>query len=392
MAFTALERVVAGGYATDLLLELTAGLDSRDAGLASQIVFGCLRYQGQLDFLIRHYSRRKPEDVEEPVRIALRMGLFQLRYLDRIPVHAAVHESVELAKSYRRIAAGFVNAVLRKVNRAPVKWPDEATALSCPAWLMDRWDKHFGSGQGGKIAAAALEEPARYIRVRPGEPVPAGLDLAPTNVPGCYQLVSGSAGSMRLQDIGSQGIVPLLDLLPGQTYLDLCAAPGNKTVQALETGVKAIACDISETRIRQIPAVCPRVVLDGTRPLPFSRKFDRIFIDAPCSGTGTLSRNPEIKWRVEPEDLLRFQKRQAAILGRAIDQLEPGGKLVYATCSLEEEENEDVVRAAVRKRRGIRIVKEMWRLPGREAGDGFFAAVLTSNQSASVDAGREATL
>jgi 16S rRNA (cytosine967-C5)-methyltransferase len=392
MAFAALERVVAGGYATDLLLELTAGLDSRDAGLASQIVFGCLRYQGQLDFLIRHYSRRKPEDVEEPVRIALRMGLFQLRYLDRIPVHAAVHESVELAKSYRRIAAGFVNAVLRKVNRAPVKWPDEATALSCPAWLMDRWDKHFGSGQGGKIAAAALEEPARYIRIRPGEPIPAGLDLAPTDVPGCFQLVSGSAASMRLHDIGSQAIVPLLDLLPGQTYLDLCAAPGNKTVQALETGVKAIACDISETRIRQIPAVCPRVVLDGTRPLPFSRKFDRIFIDAPCSGTGTLSRNPEIKWRVEPEDLLRFQKRQAAILGRALDQLEPGGKLVYATCSLEEEENEDVVRAAVRKRRGIRIVKEMWRLPGREAGDGFFAAVLTSNQSASVDAGREATL
>ena len=230
-----LERVAAGGYATDLLLQLASGLDSRDAGLASQIVFGCLRYQGQLDFLIRHFSRRKPEDVEEPVRIALRMGLFQLRYLDRIPVHAAVHETVELAKTHRRAAAGFVNAVLRKVNRAPVKWPDEATALSCPAWLIERWNKHFGSGQGGKIAAAALEEPARYIRLGPGEPVPADLDLAPTDVPGCFQLVSGSAGSMRLQDISSQAIVPLLDLAPGQTYLDLCAAPGNKTVQALET-------------------------------------------------------------------------------------------------------------------------------------------------------------
>jgi 16S rRNA (cytosine967-C5)-methyltransferase len=367
-------------------------MDSRDAGLASQIVFGCLRYQGQLDFLIQHYSRRKPDDVEQPVRIALRMGLFQLRYLDRIPVHAAVHETVELAKSHRRAAAGFVNAVLRKVNRSPVKWPDGATALSCPAWLTERWDKHFGPGQGRKIAAAALEEPARYIRVRPGEPVNADLDLVPTDVPGCYELVSGSAGGMRFHDIGSQAIVPLLDLVPGQTYLDLCAAPGNKTVQALETAVKAIACDISETRIRQIPAVCPRVVLDGSRPLPFSRKFDRIFIDAPCSGTGTLSRNPEIKWRVEPEDLLRFQNRQAAILERALDQLQPGGKLVYATCSLEEEENEDVVRAAVRKRREIRIVKEMWRLPGREPGDGFFAAVLTSNQSASVDAARQAKL
>jgi 16S rRNA (cytosine967-C5)-methyltransferase len=361
-------------------------MDSRDAALASQIVFGCLRYQEQLDFLIRHYSRRKPEDVEQPVRIALRMGLFQLRYLDRIPVHAAVHEAVELAKRHRRPAAGFVNAVLRKVNRAPVKWPDEATAFSCPAWLMERWNKHFGSGQGANVAAAALEEPARYIRIRPGEPVTADLDLRPTDVPGCFQVVTGSTGSLRLQDIGSQAIVPLLDLVPGQTYLDLCAAPGNKTVQALETAVEAVACDISETRIRQIPAVCPRVVLDATRALPFSRKFDRIFVDAPCSGTGTLGRNPEIKWRVEPGELIRFQKRQAAILRRALDRLEPGGKLVYATCSLEEEENEHVVRGVVSKRREIRIMNEMWRLPGRDAGDGFYAAVLTSNKSASVDA------
>ena len=381
-----------GGYATDLLLKLTAGMDSRDAGLASQIVFGCLRYQGQLDFLVRYYSHRKPADVEDKVRIMMRMGLFQLRYLDRIPVHAAVHETVELAKRHRRAAAGFVNAVLRKVNRAPVKWPDHETALSCPAWLIERWEKHFGPGRGEMIARAALEEPARYIRVRPGDPVTADLDLKPTDVPGCYELVSGSAGTTRLQDIGSQAIVPLLDLAPGQSYLDLCAAPGNKTVQALETNIHAIACDISEARMRQVPAVCPRVVLDATRPLPFSRKFDRIFIDAPCSGTGTLSRNPEIKWRVEPEELLRFQKRQSAILRRGLDQLQEGGKLVYATCSLEEEENEHVVREAVARRREIRILKQMWRLPGREAGDGFFATVLTSEKRTSADVAREARL
>lgn len=389
IAFRALERVAAGGYATDLLLELTPGMSSRDAGLASQIVFGCLRNQAQLDFLISRYSGRKLPDVEEPIRILLRMGLFQLRYLDRIPVHAAVHESVELAKRYRRAAAGFVNAVLRKVNRAPLKWPDRATALSCPEWLMERWDSHFG-GRGESIARAALEEPGRYIRVRAGDPITAELELKPTDVSGCYELLSGSLSTVRLQDIGSQAIVPMLDLLPGQTYLDLCAAPGNKTVQALETPLKAIACDISETRIRQVPAVCPRIVLDATRPLPFSVKFDRIFIDAPCSGTGTLGRNPEIKWRVQPEDLIRFQTRQIAILRRGLDKLQPGGKLVYATCSLEQEENEDVVRQAVRSNPEIRIIKETWRLPGREPGDGFYAAVLTSDKRASLDAGRRA--
>jgi 16S rRNA (cytosine967-C5)-methyltransferase len=182
---------------------------------------------------------------------------------------------------------------------------------------------------------------------------------------------------MRLHDISSQAIVPLLDLQPGHSYLDLCAAPGNKTMQALETPLAlAIACDISPQRIRQIPKLCPRVVLDAARPMPFGRRFDRIFIDAPCSGTGTLARNPEIKWRVQEQDFDRFRTRQVAMLGEALRLLAPGGKLLYATCSLEREENEDVICEALVAWTRFRRHRQMWRIPGREAGDGFYAALL----------------
>ncbi|MFZ0589245.1 MAG: transcription antitermination factor NusB [Bryobacteraceae bacterium] len=380
VAYDVLQQVAGGGFATDLLLARTVALSSRDAGLASQLVFGCLRFQGQLDFLIHHYSGRKLEQIEGAVKIVLRLGVFQLRYLDRVPVHAAVHETVELAKAHRGTAAGFVNAVLRKVNRTRVKWPDTATELSCPAWLLERWTEHFDAATARAIARAALEEPAKYIRLRPGEPPPAELELAATEIPGCFQVISGDTKQLRLQDIGSQAIVPLLELQPGDTFLDLCAAPGNKTAQAAETPILALACDISLRRILEIPEVFPRVVLDASQTLPFRTRFDKILVDTPCSGTGTLSRNPEIKWRVSPQDFERFAERQVRILGRALGHLRVGGRVVYATCSLERQENEDVVRQAIGERAGARIVEERWRLPGRVPGDGFYAAVITSSE------------
>jgi 16S rRNA (cytosine967-C5)-methyltransferase len=378
-AYTVLQLVSGEGYATDLLLEHAAGLSSRDAGLASQIVFGCLRYQAQLDFLIQKYSGRKLEAVESAVVLLLRMGIFQLRYLDRIPSHAAVHETVELAKKHRRATAGFVNAVLRKVNRNPAQWPDRATELSCPGWLLERWSAKFGAKQAMAIALAALQEPEHYVRIGQGEP-PEGVDLVATEVPGCFRVADGDTKGLRFQDIGSQAIVPLLDLRPGQTYLDLCSAPGNKTAQALEVPLHAIACDVSFRRLREVAPLCPRLVLDATQPLPFLKKFERVFIDAPCSGTGTLSRNPEIKWRVEQDDFVRLQDRQIRIVKRALARLAPGGRLVYATCSLEGEENEDVVRRAIQDNAKCKITKEVWRLPGREPGDGFYAAVITSDE------------
>jgi 16S rRNA (cytosine967-C5)-methyltransferase len=155
-------------------------------------------------------------------------------------------------------------------------------------------------------------------------------------------------------------------------FLDLCASPGNKTAQAIETSVKAIACDLHLSRARLLlPLGIPVVTLDATKPLPFKTRFDRILVDAPCSGTGTLARNPEIKWRLRAEDIVDLQGRQVAILRKALDLLAPGGVLVYSTCSLEREENQEVVEAA-----GARVVERMQRLPGRDAGDGFFGAVV----------------
>src|SRR5271168_819466 len=143
-AFDILQKVESGGYASDLLISHSVNLDSRDAGLASEIVFGVLRYRAQLDYLIGHYSGRR-QKLDAEVRIALRMAIYQLRYLERIPPHAAVAESVELVKRAKKLsAAPFVNAVLRKVNRLPVKWPDRATELSVPAWMLERWMKQYG--------------------------------------------------------------------------------------------------------------------------------------------------------------------------------------------------------------------------------------------------------
>ena len=347
LAFDILLRVEAGAYASDLLAAHTAGLDSRDAGLAEQIVFGVLRYRAQLDYLIEHYSGRR-QKLDGEVRTALRMAVYQLRYLERIPAHAAVAESVDLVKrAGKRSATGFVNAVLRKVNRDPVPWPTREVELSCPECLLARWERAYGADAATAIARAALQEPVKYTR------------------------------GGRTQDIGSQSIVPLLQLAPGQSFLDVCAAPGNKTAQALESGVHAIACDLHFHRIAQLKPLTPNlVVLDGTRPLPFNRRFHRILVDAPCSGTGTLGRNPEIKWRLTSADLEDFKRRQSALLANARAALAPGGLLVYATCSLEPEENEAVAAAVP----PALVVEIMRRLPGRDPGDGFFAAVIKSDK------------
>jgi 16S rRNA (cytosine967-C5)-methyltransferase len=346
-AFHILERVHSGAYAADLLLRECAALDARDAALAETLVFGCLRFQAQLDYLIDLFSSRAHAKLDEEVRIALRLGIYQLRYLDRIPPHAAVTESVELVKrAHKRSAAGFVNAVLRKVHRQPVAWPDLATELSVPPWMLERWQRRYGVEPGAAIARAALTEPETTINLATG----------------------------RAQDLGSRFIVPLLDIQPGMLALDLCAAPGNKTAQMLAAGARVVACDRHFRRLRDVPEAAERVVLDASMPLPFATKFDRILVDAPCTGTGTLARNPEIKWRLRADDVDRLAALQRAILANALDRLQPGGCLVYSTCSLEPEENEGVVAPYA-------PVETRLRLPGRDPredhpGDGFFAAVI----------------
>jgi 16S rRNA (cytosine967-C5)-methyltransferase len=204
--------------------------------------------------------------------------------------------------------------------------------------MLERWQQQYGEQAAAAIAHAALEQPEAVINPDTG----------------------------RQQDPGAQSIVPLLEIQPGMTVLDLCAAPGNKTAQILALGANVVACDRYIKRLADVPPQAQRVVLDAAAALPFNEKFDRILVDAPCSGTGTLARNPEIKWRLRPDDLFRFADLQRKILERALHHLKPGGKLVYSTCSLEREENEDIAAGGTTH----------LRLPGRDPGDGFFAAVI----------------
>ncbi|HZL57701.1 MAG TPA: transcription antitermination factor NusB [Bryobacteraceae bacterium] len=366
-AFGALLAVERGAWSAEALASKSAHLDSRDAGLASDIVFGTLRRQGEIDAAIDKYSKRAASKLDPAVRIAIRMALYQVRFLDRVPAHAAVNDSVELARrAGKSSAAAFVNAVLRRALREPFAAPESA---STPAWLLARWIARFGESTAHAIAHASVAPPGRYVRVGSGIP-PHGATT--TEVQGCYLLESGDPGAYRFQDIGAQSVVPLLELEPNQTFLDLCAAPGNKTAQALETPVRAVACDLHLSRARMLePLGIPLLVADAAKPLPFSRRFDRILVDVPCTGTGTLSRNPEIRWRLRPNDIADLQSRQQAILANALALLEPNGLLVYSTCSLECEENEDVIKTS-----GASLLRTMQRVPGRDPGDGFFAAVL----------------
>jgi len=357
-------------WSAEALASKSAHLDSRDAGLASDIVYGVLRRQGEIDAEVQAYSKRTPQKLDAAVRIALRMAIYQIRFLDRVPPHAAVNDSVELVRrAGKSSAAAFVNAVLRRALREPVR---VAETESTPAWLLDRWANQYGRDAALAIAHASLAPPGRFIRVRGTPPESA----VATDVPGCYRLDAASPGDCRFQDIGSQAVVPLLDLQPGQTFLDVCAAPGNKTAQALETSLQAIACDLYLSRARGLTSLdIPVAVIDATQPLPFNRQFDRILVDAPCTGTGTLSRNPEIKWRLHESDVADLQRRQIAILENALALLRPEGILVYSTCSLEREENEEVIAAS-----GAIVIRAMQRIPGRDQGDGFFAAALRNSQ------------
>lgn len=368
VAFEVLLGTVEGGYASELLMSRSAKLESRDAGLAAEITLGTLRRQGQIDRLIERYARRPVSRMDKEVAAAIRMAVYQVRFLDRVPAYAAVNDSLELLRGARKASAvGFANAVLRRAS-------EDKTAVSpegaVPDWMMRKWTEDFGLPAAKGAAEASLATPRMYQHVPAGEAAPDGARR--TDVEGCWEVETPDP-RYRIQDIGSQAIVPLLGLKAGDSFLDVCAAPGNKTAQALETTRDAVACDVSYSRLRSTRDLgIPRVAMDAAGGWALARKFDRILVDAPCSGTGTLAHNPEIKWRLGREELSRFGERQAAILRNALSALAAGGVLVYATCSLEPEENEEVARSVA----GGRIEREVRRMPGRDEGDGFYAAVI----------------
>ncbi len=369
IAFEILQSVASGAFASELLIEQTAAIETRDAGLAAEITLGVLRRQGQLDWLIERYSSRPVSTLDLEVVVALRMAIYQICFLDRVPAYAAVNDSLNLLRNARKTSAtGFANAILRKVSGSAALTPPDNLAV--PPWLLAKWTQDFGEPTAHEISGASLRVPALFQHVPEGADPPEGS--RPTEIPGCFQVETPDP-RYRIQDIGSQAVIPLLGLTREHRFLDVCAAPGNKTAQALERTPHISASDLSLHRLRSLKTLgIPLVVADASSPLPFSRSFDRILVDAPCSGTGTLAHNPEIKWRLEKSELARFAQRQKRILRNALNVLAPGGILVYSTCSLEPEENEQVVHEVAPSR----VQSEMRRMPGRDPGDGFYAAVI----------------
>ncbi len=383
IAFEVLRRVeTAGAYAADLLHARLGkpgeAAKREDAALATEITLGVLRWQRLLDFFLARHLDTSLVHLDLEVLLALRMGLYQMRFLTRIPTRAAVNESVELVKWARKSsAAGLVNAVLHRMagegSLEPQFPPDLPPAErlgishSHPTWLVARWLEFFGEAR----TVALLESNNRPPRITCAVHDPraeaslrqAGLSVEPGKLLCSAVAVRGRnpaqtkafrRGWISIQDEASQLVALLMDVRPGQSVLDLCAAPGGKTAllaKATGPGTRVVAADLHPHRLRAMKmhlervgaTHVQRVALDATVALPLAAQFDRILVDVPCSGTGTLSRNPEIRWRLRPDDLADFHGRQASLLANALGLLARGGRLVFSTCSLEPEENEQVV-------------------------------------------------
>ena len=438
-------------YASELLHSARfAKLSAADHGLATELVLGVLRWRSLLDERLAAVSSQKLQRLDDEVLAALRLGIYQLQFLSRVPARAAIFESVELVKAARKAsAAAFVNAILRKLAKAPAQGTGEgSTAIedifatihssadsrtlaqnaAHPEWLVARWAECYGLEPARQICAHDQHAPRPAIHIYDGqsefqspdfqsmdELAGAGIELAPGRLLAAARTVLAGdvtrtsayrQGRISIQDEASQLVALLVGR--GDTVLDCCAAPGGKTalLAARNPHSTVFASELHPHRARLLRSLVRqpnvRVVGADARQLPFSTAFDRILVDAPCSGTGTLARNPEIKWRLTTRDLEDLQARQIAILKSALAQLAKGGRLVYSTCSLEREENEEVVKAALTgasdfsiadcrtelehlQRSGELCMKDVGSflsgpnlrtIPGIHPCDGFFAALI----------------
>ncbi len=324
-------------------------LSPLDRNLATTLVMGVLRWQLVLQQRIREALTRSKGHLADPVQVALELGALQLLLLDRIPAHAAIFESVELVRqSGNPYAVGLANAVLRKLAQAPKLQEADASAAH-PPWMVERWVAAYGSQAADAICRYDQLPPPTTIRLPSSDAEPA-LQLEPGSfVARAWRAVAGEvtgARVARMQDEGSQLVAELAG--QGTAILDCCAAPGGKTAILAERNPTATitACDISPSRLKAMqvllagqPGQIRFRVLDATE-LPFQDAFDLVLCDAPCSGTGTLARNPEIRHRITVDDFARQHERQVRLLCSAMRSLRQGGRLVYSTCSLEAEENE----------------------------------------------------
>ncbi len=438
-AFDILLRVEReSSYASELLHSAAhERLSTPDHALTTELVMGVLRWRSWLDDQIAKASSQPLSKLDLEILIALRLALYQFRWLDRVPQRAALHESVELVKRARkRSAAPFVNAVLRKLSTAP---PDRgffaqnenaspeilARVLAHPLWLVERWAREYGPLSARRICEHDQSIPQTSIRLRTpaaekqlqheGITLSAGSLLASARRVETGDITKTQAfleGEIVLQDEASQLVAALVGR--GSRILDCCAAPGGKTLAMADRNPEATitAIELHPHRARLLQKLLHRhephsaaqiqVVVADARYLPTSRSFDRVLADVPCSGTGTLARNPEIKWRLTVDDLRELHQRQSAILRAALSQVAPGGRLVYSTCSLEKEENEDVVEPALAENNSFRLLdchpelealkaagELTWpdpasltrgpylrTIPGIHPCEGFFAAIL----------------
>jgi 16S rRNA (cytosine967-C5)-methyltransferase len=423
-------------FAVDLLQRpQVAVLSDADRRLVTELVMGVLRWGGDLDYRLEQLSGKPLKSFDPEIATILRLGIYQIRFLEKIPKSAAVNECVELAKRARkRSAAGLVNAILRKcsVKPQPEGEPQavspnrdtvEGALRSLPGWLRKRWLANFGTEVAESLAWDSVLTPRTTLRVatgtreelqgalaqqgvgvRPGQYAARALVVKSGNVQGCR---AWRQGRVVIQDEASQLVAELVAPQLGQRILDLCAAPGIKSAQlasALSRGT-IVASDASLRRLRTMTKLWPQhlpnslrvhvLCQDAAQSFALGTRFDRILLDAPCSGTGTLARNPEIKWRLKLQDVPRLAEAQRKILHHGLEALAEDGRLIYATCSLEPEENEHVVERVLRDNPGFRLLARselaaefpsvtalfdasgFFRTrPDLHGMDGFFAAIL----------------
>ena len=408
-----------GDYTEDLLARelASANLGSQDRGLAQELAYGAVRWQATLDYLIQ---RKAPQPITKPVlRILLRLGLYQLFWLERIPDHAAVNEAVTLCKrlGYPR-QSGFINAILRAYLRerehterllSELKGYQPPVGYSHPAWLFERWEKRWGQEAAVKLLDWNNTPPKSFARLNTlrtdqrqlleawkaegvvAQPIekpwtPPGLLFALESHPSLAKLPSFQQGYFYVQDPSTLLAVHALDPQPGDSILDLCAAPGGKaTYMAQLTGNRGhiVAEDLDPGRLALVRENCVRLgaenveirsTEEGRRDL--ATQFDRILIDAPCSNTGVMRRRVDLRWRIRAEEIQKLSGTQLALLRRAAPQLKPGGCLVYSTCSLEPEENRETVNRFLAEHSDFQLRSEREILPFVEQVDGAYVATL----------------
>jgi 16S rRNA (cytosine967-C5)-methyltransferase len=406
-----------GGFIEQILEKLLAStnLAQVDKGLVQELVYGVVRWQETLDWLIAQKTKGRSQKV--PLQILLRLGLYQMFWLERIPDHAAVHETVELAKRHGfGPQAGFINAVLRTYLRErpqteqklrELKISEPATGNSHPEWLYLRWKTHFGEENARKLLEWNNTPPTTFARLntlrgtaeqlaemwekegvrffpRQFEWVKGDLVFELKAHPALNTLPSFQQGWFYVQDPSTLLAPALLAPMPGEKVLDACAAPGGKTsfmAQLMENKGLITAQDTHIARREMIRRNCERlgihcVEISTTPNLESKPEYDRVLIDAPCSNTGVMRRRVDLRWRVEPSEIKRLRQNQKDLLNSGTKQVRSGGTLVYSTCSLEQEENAELIQEFLSEHRNFRLDVEKTLLPFTHGVDGAYAAIL----------------